>query len=192
MTELVIAVLALAACVYGASSGAKLASARSYRAFRDGLGETALVPGPLLPATAAVLAGAEAGVAAVLAAATILCGGGLPGSVPVAAVALACAAALTGVLAAGVTVVIRSGTRTACACFGARPGRDLGRSHLVRNAGLLALLVTAFVGNALGHGRPPAAATVVAVLTGIVAALLVIRFDDLVALFAPVRHEAAR
>jgi hypothetical protein len=192
MTELVIAVLALAACVYGASSGAKLASGRSYRAFRDGLGETALVPGRLLPATAVVLTGAEAGVAAVLAAATILCGAGLAGSVPVAAVALACAAGLTGVLAAGVTVVIRSGTRAACACFGARPGRDLGRSHLVRNAGLLALLVTAFVGNALGNGRPPVAATVVAVLTGVVTALLVIRFDDLVALFAPVPHEAAR
>jgi hypothetical protein len=192
MTELVIAVLALTACVYGASSGAKLSGGRSYRAFRDGLGETALVPGRLLPAAAAVLAGAEAGVAVVLVAAAVLRGAGLSSSVPVAAVALGCAVGLTGVLAAGVTVVIRTGRRASCACFGARPGRTLGPSHLVRNAGLLVLLVTALAANAVGHGRPPAAATVVAVLTGVVTALLVIRFDDLVALFAPVGHEAAR
>ena len=35
MTELVIALLAMTACVYGASSGAKLASRRNYIAFRD-------------------------------------------------------------------------------------------------------------------------------------------------------------
>lgn len=63
MTELVIAVLAVAACVYGASSGSKLAGRENYAAFRDGLAETSLVPSRLLRVTAAALAGGEAIVA---------------------------------------------------------------------------------------------------------------------------------
>jgi hypothetical protein len=192
MTELVIIVLTMAGCVYAASSGAKLTSRRNYLTFTDGLRETALVPGRLLRATAAVMAWAEAAVAASLAGSVILTGAGLPRSVPVAAVALACATVLTGLLTAGVSVVIRAGTRATCACFGARAGRELGGSHLARNAGLFTLLVVALIGNEFRHDRLAVGATVVAVLTGAVAAMLVIRLDDLVALFAPVRREATR
>jgi methylamine utilization protein MauE len=192
MTELVIAVLALAACVYGTSSCTKLAGRTNYRAFRAGLGETVLVPRRLLGVTAAVLAGGETVTAALLAAAAVLAIAGLPGSVPVAAVALGCGVVLTGVLAGGVTVVIRSGTRATCACFGARSGRELSGSHLARNAGLLILLLAAAIGNEFRHGRPAPAAAVVAIAAGAVIAVVLVRFDDLVALFAPVHRETVR
>lgn len=194
MTELVIAVLALAACVYGTSSGSKLTSRKNYDAFRDGLAETALVPSRLLRATAATLASGEAIVAAGLLTAVILAAGGLPGSVPVAAVALACGTVLTGVLAAGVTVVVRSGTKAACACFGAKAGRELTGAHVGRNVGLLAVLVAGLVGNEFRHGTPApaAAAAIIAIVAGGVVALLLIRFDDLVDLFAPVSRQTAR
>lgn len=45
MTELVIAVLAMGACVYGASSAGKLARRQEYRAFRDAIAQTALTGG---------------------------------------------------------------------------------------------------------------------------------------------------
>jgi hypothetical protein len=192
MTDLIIAVLAMTACVYGASSIGKLTTQRSYLAFRDGLGETALVPRRLLRATAAVLAGGEATVAAGLVAATVLSTAGLPAAVPVSAAALACAVVLTGALAAGVTVVVRSGTRAACACFGARSGRELGGSHVARNLGLLTVLTATLIGNEFRAGRPAPAAALIAIVTGAVVALLVIGLDDIVALFAPVQREPAR
>jgi len=178
MSELVIAVLAVAACVYGTSAVAKLASRRSYIAFRDGLGETSLVPPRLLRTVAAVLTGA-----------------GLAGARPVTTAALACAIVLTGVLAAGVSVVVHAGTHATCACFGVRPGRTgqtLGAPHLARNLVLLALLVAGLIGNEFTRGRPNVAAVLVAVVAGAVVALLAIMLDDLVALFAPVQRQAIR
>lgn len=192
MTELVLAVLALAACVYGASSGSKLASRTNYAAFRDGLAETSLVPSRLLPATAAILAGGEAIVATALLVALVLVAGGLAGSVLVAAAALACGTVLTGFLAAGVIAVVRSGTKAACACFGAKAGRELSGAHVARNATLLGLLVAGLIGNEFRHGTAAPAAAVVAIVAGGVVALLLIRFDDLVDLFAPVSRQTAR
>jgi energy-converting hydrogenase Eha subunit A len=209
MAELVIGVLVLTACVYGASSAAKLSGRRGYAAFRAGLAGTALVPGRLLPAVAAVLAGAEAVVAAGSVAAAVLAGAGLTGARPAAVAVLSAAAALTAVLAAGITVVIRTGTHATCACFGVRPGRTgpvLGGPHLARDLALLALLVTALLGTLAGwalaggqggagqagNGHVPAGAALIAALAGVVVALLAIMLDDLIALFTPVRHPAAR
>jgi hypothetical protein len=192
MTDLIIAVLAMAACVYGASSISKLATRQKYLAFRAGLGKTALVPSRLTGVTAATLAGGEAAVAASLAAATALTAARLPGAVPVTTAALASATVLTAALAAGVTVVVRSGTRAACACFGARSGRELGGSHVIRNLGLLIVLSAALAGNAFRAGSPGPAAVAVAIVAGVVVALLVIGFDDIVTLFAPVYREPAR
>ncbi len=67
MDELSIGVLCLAGCVFAASVAAKLRSRPAYRSFRAGLGDTALVPGRLLPAVSAALCAAEAAIAAVLA-----------------------------------------------------------------------------------------------------------------------------
>jgi hypothetical protein len=195
MSELVLAVLVVAACVYGTSAGAKLTSRRSYIAFRDGLGETSLVPPRLLRTVAAILVGGETVVAGGTVAAAILTAAGLAGARPVTTAALACATALTAVLAAGVSVVVRTGTHATCACFGVRPGRTgptLGAPHLARNLGLLALLVAGLIGNEFTHGRPAVAGAVVAIAAGAVVALLAIMLDDLVALFAPVQRQAIR
>ncbi len=60
MDDLALAVLSLAGCVFATSAAAKLRSRRAYRSFRAGLTGTRLVPGRMLPAAAASLAGAEA------------------------------------------------------------------------------------------------------------------------------------
>lgn len=192
MTELVISVLTMAGGVYGTSAGAKLASRRRYAAFRNSLNDTELVPGRLLTLTAAAMAGAELIVAAGMTVATALMAAGLPGARAASTAALTCAIALTGVLAAGVTVVIRAGTRAVCACFGARATRPLGGSHLVRNLGLLALLTTGLIGTVAGHDEPTASGASVAIAAGLVVALLVTRLDDLILLFVPVQPPRAR
>ena len=196
MSELILAVLVLATCVYGTSSAAKLGSRRNYTAFRAGLAETSLVPRRLLRAVAAMLTGAEAAVAAGAAVAAILIGTGLGGARPTAIAVLACAIVLTSVLAAGVAVVIRTGTHATCACFGARPGqasRALGWPHLIRNLALLILLLTGLAASvAVAVTRPAPAPALVAATTGAVIALLVIMLDDLVALFAPLERQTTR
>jgi hypothetical protein len=191
MSEVGFAILILGAWVFGASAIAKLRGRRAYRAFVAGLRESGLVPGAGLPAVAAALAGSEAVIAVGLAA-TAATAGVAPGHGvnAYAESALAAAAALTAVLAAGVGMAIHRGIQARCACFGARPGRPLGRPHLVRNLILLAALGTglAAVPLAGGPGRPAAAALSAA--AGSLAALLIIRWEDLADLFAPT--QAAR
>jgi hypothetical protein len=185
VTNFVIAVLTIAATVYGASAGAKLRGRHAYRSFRAGLAETALVPARRLPVTSAALVGAEAVVAglAIAALATTT----LPtGAAVVADGALGGAAMLTSALGAGVAIVIRRGTRARCACFGSSSARPLGGAHLIRNAGLLVVLLAGLVSSELGHGRPGLAMAAVAVAVGGVAGLLLTRFDDLIELFKPI------
>jgi hypothetical protein len=188
MGELALAVLVAGAWVFGASAAAKLRGQRAYRAFAAGLRETGLVPGAARPAVAAALAGSEAVTAVGLVAAAAVAAAE-PGDVviPYAETALALAAALTAVLAAGVGVAIRRGTQARCACFGARPGRPLGRPHLVRNLILLAAFVTGLTVVPLAGGPGGPAATALAAAAGSLAALLLIRWEDLADLFTPVQ-----
>jgi len=56
-----------------------------------------------------------------------------------------------GVLIVFTVVIVRrllDGSRPPCACFGSRSKRPLGRRHVVRNLGLLAVAVVAAVGTA--------------------------------------------
>src|SRR5215467_8045360 len=101
MAELVFGILILAACVYGASAAAKLSGRQAYLAFRDGLGEAALIPRRLHPASAAVLAASEAASAAGLVSAAILTAAGWPGATTLSALALGGSALLTATLSAG-------------------------------------------------------------------------------------------
>ncbi len=185
MNELALAMLALGAWVFTISAAAKVRGRRAYRAFAAGLRESGLVPGRALPATAAALAGGEAAIGAGLAGAVAAELATGRGAVPWAEAALALAAALTAVLAAGVAVVVRRGTQASCACFGARPGRPLGRAHLARNLVLLAALGTGLVTSPLAGGSGPPAAAALGVAAGSVAALVIIRWEDLADLFSP-------
>ena len=195
MADLLIAVLIMTCCVYGTSAAAKLGSRRAYRSYRAGLGEARLVPARLLPAMAAALAAGETAVTAGLTAAAVLTAVAGPGAVTVTAVSLSGAALLTAILAAGVAVVVRRGTRARCACFGAASGgsagRLLGRVHLVRNLGLLAVVCAGLAADGVANDRPAPAGMVTAALAGAVTAVLLVRLDDLIAVFTPVSRGSA-
>jgi hypothetical protein len=192
MIEVVIAVLSAACCVYLTSATAKLRGRSAYESFESGLTETRLISRRLLPATAAALVACEALAAVSAAAAAVLTAASVTAAAAVTDSALGLAIALTGILAAGVAVILQRGTSATCACFGSAAERTLGRPQLVRNLGLLALLVVALACAQPGHGQPPAGAAAVAVLAGAVAGLLLIRFDDLIALFAPLSSQSPR
>ncbi|MFB4314952.1 MauE/DoxX family redox-associated membrane protein [Actinomadura sp. 21ATH] len=85
-------------------------------------------------------------------------------------------AAFTAVIAASV----RRGRRTACRCFGPS-SVPLGPRHLVRNG---ALLACAAAGGLAPGGLPHAGGAAVAAAAGLVGALLIVSFDDIVDLFA--------
>src|SRR2546430_724829 len=84
MGEFSVAVLCLAGFVFAVSSAMKLRSRRAYMSFRDGLGETGLVPGRLLPFTAAALCWVEAVTGAGLLAAAALTAVAASGAAPLA------------------------------------------------------------------------------------------------------------
>jgi hypothetical protein len=185
MDELSIVVLSLAGCVFSTSAGTKLRSRPAYRAFCSGLRQTGLVPGRLLPAAAAVLAGAEAVAAAGLLGAAALAAAGAPWATAVAESALGTAALLISALTAGVAVVVRRGTRARCACFGVSSS-PLGRVHLARNLALVAVLGAGLVGSVLAQGRPAPAGAALAAGAGAIAALLFVQWEELAGLIAPI------
>jgi hypothetical protein len=191
VAELSIIALTLAGCVFAASSAGKLSGRRAYRSFRDQLAESGLMPGSLVPAAAVALASIEVSAAGAVLAADALTLFAAPGAVWLAEPALAVTAALTAMLALGVAVIVRRGTRTRCACFGARAGRPLGPIHLARNLSLLAVVLAGLIAAPLAHGRPPGPAATLAVAAGLIVALLFIRWDDIAALFAPLPNPAA-
>jgi hypothetical protein len=95
------------------------------------------------------------------------------------------AVGLSLAFAAGIGAALRRKQRAPCRCFGTS-ATPLGRTHLVRNAAVSAAAVTGLALMSLtppGAGHPAGAA--LAVLVGAVLAALVVRIDDLVALFAP-------
>jgi hypothetical protein len=190
MGEFSVAVLCLVGCVFAASATMKLRSRRAYSFFRDGLRETGLLPGRLLPVVAAVLCCVETVIAVSLFVAAALTAAATPGAVPFAEAVLAVAAWLTGVLAVGVATVIRRGAQARCACFGASSGRPLGRAHLVRNLSLLAVVGAGLATVPLGQSRTVAAGMLLAAAIGAVGALLFIRWDDLADLIAPLPQSA--
>lgn len=187
MNEFSVSVLCLAGCVFAASAASKLRDRQAYRAFRAGLRQTALVPPGLLTATAAVLCAAELAIAAGLFTGAALTSAAFSAAGLVSGSALAAAGALTAVLAAGVAVVIRRGTSANCHCFGAGSGRPLGWVHLVRNLSLLAVICAGLATDLSGSGTPSAGGLVLAAGSGLVASLLIIKWDDLADLFLPIQ-----
>lgn len=192
MAELSIIVLSLAGCVFAVSSAGKLSGRRAYRSFLGQLAETGLITGGMVCAAAATLCGVEATAAVGLLAADALAVLAVPGAAWLAESALAVTAALTTVLALGVTAVVRRGTRARCACFGARSWRPLGRVHLARNLTLLAVVCAGLVAVPLSHGRSSPPAAVLAAVAGAVTALLFVHWDDIAALFAVPGEQASR
>jgi hypothetical protein len=108
---------------------------------------------------------------------------------PVAMLGYVLAGGLLIGFSAGVAVALRRGQRVPCRCFGASEA-PIGRRHLVRNGGLLAVAVAGLAAS-IADGAPggltvdPAA--LVAAFAGLLVALLVIRMEDLVFLFRSTR-----
>ena len=102
--------------------------------------------------------------------------------VPVAVVALAASAVLLLAFTIAIVATLRRGGQQACRCFGAK-ATPLRPAHVVRNALLLAVAV---VGLVTVTGTDPSVepgGAALAGVAGLVAGLLVTRFDDLTDLF---------
>jgi hypothetical protein len=102
---------------------------------------------------------------------------------PAAEVGLASAAGLSVAFTAGVAGALRRGERASCSCFGTSTS-PIGPAHVVRNATLAA---AALVGLASAQAVPAPAwhpgGAAIAVGVGLVAATLVVRLEDITALF---------
>jgi hypothetical protein len=96
------------------------------------------------------------------------------------------AVGLFGGLTAGVAVAVATGTPAPCACFG-RITRNLGWSHVVRNAVLLVAAGVALGLSLAGAGGSVGPAAVVSAgVAAAMATLVVVFWSDISATFAPV------
>jgi hypothetical protein len=104
----------------------------------------------------------------------------LVAAVPLAGLILGAVLALA--LTAGLYQVVRSGSREPCHCFGVS-SEPLSSQQVIRNGVLLALATVGAVcaGTTAGH-RPGPAESVLAVIAGLAAALLVVFSGDISAL----------
>jgi hypothetical protein len=101
------------------------------------------------------------------------------------------AAGLLGVLTAAIVGALRRGARPACRCFGAGEA-PIGARHVARNLALAAAALLGLLAGAVGGPAPGPAGLLLAAGLAVPLAALVIRLDDLVALFAPSPPRAAR
>jgi uncharacterized membrane protein YphA (DoxX/SURF4 family) len=151
------------------SVSAKLRSRSAFRAFVSWL---AALPVPLVRsqprATAIATAAAEAVIVVLVA---------LPRTVRP---GLALASVVLAAFAASTWVFVARGADAPCHCFGVSAS-PLGRRHVVRDALLGAVAVTGAAAAGLGGARP--AGAVLSLGAGLVAAVFIVFFDDLAALF---------
>ncbi|MDG4825004.1 MauE/DoxX family redox-associated membrane protein [Asanoa sp. WMMD1127] len=148
---------------------------RQFREFVDSLAALNYIPNRLVAAVAAGVVAAEWAVAVLLVV--------LP--VPeLRTFGLGLAAALLTCFAVAIGLVLRRGTSAACRCFGGSASAPFGWHHVVRNGALgLIGLAGCYAGcqqTALDLG-----ALAVMAPFGLLAAFLVIRLDEVVALFKP-------
>jgi hypothetical protein len=158
----------LVAVVFAISAAGKLRTSAVRAAFRRSVADMAVLPARAVGPVATAVPIAEAATVVLI--------------VVPATAALGCVLALV-LLAAfttGIAIVLRRGTRAGCLCFGTTE-RPYGPHHLVRNG----LLAAAALGGAVtaGHPTDPPAA-LIAIAAGVLAALVLVTFDELLDLFA--------
>jgi hypothetical protein len=169
----------LLAVVFAVAAAGKVRPA-AFRAFAESLADLRLVPRRWRVPSAAAVVVAEAGVAMLIA-------------VPVTArFGLTAAMALAAVFTIGISIALLRDDVAPCLCFGARSRRPIGRAQQARCAVLTGTGAVGFA--AVGPGAVHPAGVAVAVAVGAVAAVLLIRLDDLVELFhaQPLRQESVR
>jgi hypothetical protein len=158
--------------VFAISAAGKVRTAPVRLAFRRTLADMVVLPAHAVRPVAAAVPVVEAAVVVLIV-------------MPSTAV-LGCllALALLAVFTTGIVMVLRRGTRAGCLCFGTTE-RPYGPRHLVRN-GLLA--ATALAGAAASGQPADLPGALIAIATGVLAALVLVTFDEMLDLFArPVR-----
>lgn len=96
-------------------------------------------------------------------------------------------AMLLTVFTVAIVATVRRGDRRPCRCFGRGTNR-MGRPHVVRNLALIAICGTGLLGSVFATS--PAwhpVGVIITLLCAAVVNLLVLQFDDLIALFIPPR-----
>jgi hypothetical protein len=172
MSYLVIGARVLLLGVFVVALAGKLRRRAAFDEFRRSIAELRVLPRNWSLAAALAVTAAEAAIIVLLGLPyTVLPGFGL-------------AAVLLVVFTTGIVLALRRGQRAPCRCFGASAA-PLGPAHVVRNLILTAAgvtgLIAAFAAGTAGVQPGGIAVTLAAAAVGV---LIVVRLDDLVALFA--------
>ncbi|MEH0972088.1 MauE/DoxX family redox-associated membrane protein [Micromonospora sp. CPCC 205546] len=168
----------LLALVFLAAVLGKLRTRAGFEGFVASVGQFGVPPGWVGPVARSAVA-AEAAVVVLLA---------VPSTVPA---GLLLAAGLLGVLTVAIAAALRRGARPACRCFGAADA-PIGPRHVARNLTLAAVALLGLLGGAVAGASPSPSPATVLLAAGLAVPLaaVVVRLDDLVALFAP--HPSSR
>ncbi|MFB9236646.1 MauE/DoxX family redox-associated membrane protein [Plantactinospora siamensis] len=171
----------LLALVFLAAVVGKLRSRAAFAGFVGSVEAFGLLPRRRVRPVAGLAVAVEAAVVPLLA-------------VPAAAPAgYAAAAALLAVLTGAILAALRRGRRPACHCFGTA-GAPIGPRHVVRNVLLFLVAAAGLAASPMAGAGPPAGAAgrLLALAAAAPLAALVVRLDDLAALFAPAPSAPAR
>jgi Methylamine utilisation protein MauE len=166
MAVVEIALRTILAVVFAIAFISKVRSAAAFGEFAGSLGDIGWLPKPGRAVAARLIPLLEAAVVVLLAIpATVAFGFGLG-----------------ALLLAGFTTVtsaeIANGRRILCRCFGAGP-TPIGPAQIARNIVLLAESLAGLAIEPISHGRAPGAALVLAVGLAVLAAVALVRWDDL-------------
>jgi hypothetical protein len=164
---LLVSARTLMGAVLFVSAGSKVRSTAAFAGFGAWLGQLTVVPANQIKYVAVLVVAAEAVAVPLLA-------------IPATAIpGLALAAVLMIAFAVSIGVVTRRGVPVPCRCFGAS-ARPLGPEHVTRNILLAAVAIAAAAMASLSPGPAlGAASTGLALLTGIAAAAVIVRLDDI-------------
>jgi len=164
---LLVSARALLGAVLLVSAGSKTRGRAAFAGFAAWLGQLTVVPANRIKPVAVLVVAAEAVAVPLLA-------------IPATAIlGLALAAGLMVMFAAAIGAVTRRGVSVPCRCFGVS-ARPLGAAHVTRNILLAAVAAAAAVAASVSRGSGPGASgTALALLTGIAAAAVIVRLDDI-------------
>jgi uncharacterized iron-regulated membrane protein len=172
--------------VFGVSAWSKVRSVAAQRRFAASL--RPLLPDGTSAAVAVAVTVAELAVALGLSGTVVATLIDLPGARTFGLGSMVVAGSLCSALALGVAVGIRRRISVRCACFGAVE-RPLSGRHVVRNAILLLTAVGGLVTVVVGPTAPVATGgAMLSLFSGALAALVLIRLDDVIDLFTPAGH----